>query len=235
MPPSDRRSVLRAGKPDAGVLIAGRQRPRYQGRKMAFASKLDMIARTAPGILKADLCSSSDICTYNITATGLDTSPTQDTDVTWNLMFQSAGPELFNAASNTLLNFKVAGSLAAGWVYDNALSGLFSYGSDGAAIVSFDDTKSATDGLGIAGVMYTFYATNAFWASTVNNIAFGATSDRATNSGSFFTLTTDPPCTGFTVSISAVPAVPEAATGILLGALAGVALYLVRKRRNHAA
>jgi hypothetical protein len=203
---------------------------------MALASDLDMIAPMAPGILMADLCGPSDICTYKITATGLDTSValTEDTSVTWKLMLQFDGSELFNAAPNALLTFKVTGSLAAGWVYADALSGLSSYGSYGAAVVTFDDSNSATDGLGIAGVMYTFYATDAFWASTVSNIAFGAASGRAANCGSFFTLTTDLSCTECTVSITAAPAVPEPATGILLGALAGVALYLVRKRRNHA-
>jgi hypothetical protein len=206
---------------------------------MTLASKLVMIALMAPGIMMADLCTSSDICTYNITATGLDTSmapPTEDTSSTWNLMFQFAGPEMFNAAPNTLLSFNVTGSPAAGWVYDPSLSGLSSYGSDGDAIVTFDDTNSATDGLGVASVTYTFYATDAFWATTGSNIAFGATSDASANSGSFFTLTTDPPCTACMVTITATPAaVPEPASGVLLGTISGIGLYLVRKRRNHAA
>lgn len=205
---------------------------------MAVASKLVLAALMAPGIMMANLCTSSDICTYNITATGLDISiapPTENTSVTWNLMFQFAGPEMFNATPNTLLSFNVTGSPAVGWVYDNALSGLTSYGPDGAAIVTFDDTNSATDGLGVASIAYTFYATDAFWATTGSNIALGATSDPTANSGSFFTLTTDPPCTRCRVSLSAAPAVPEPASGVLVGALAGVALYLVGKRRNHAA
>jgi hypothetical protein len=90
-------------------------------------------------------------------------------------------------------------------LYDPSLSGLTSYGSDGDAIVTFDDTNSATDGLGVASVTYTFYATDAFWATTGSNIAFGAASDTGANSGFFFTLTTDPPCTACTVSISAPP------------------------------
>lgn len=78
-----------------------------------------MIALMAPGLMIADLCTSSDICTYGINATGLDTSMaplTEDARNTWDLTFQFAGRDLYNDGPNTLLSFRVTGSPAAGWV-----------------------------------------------------------------------------------------------------------------------
>jgi hypothetical protein len=100
--------------------------------------------------------------------------------------------------------------------------------------VTFDDTNSATDGFGVASATYTFYATDSFWATAGSNIAFGATSDSSANSGSFFTLTTDPPCAACRATITANPAAAvEPTSGVLLGAVGGIALNQFRKRKNH--
>ncbi len=202
-----------------------------------LASRLVLLALIAPGIMMADLCRPNEVCTYSITGTGLNTSaapPTEDTSTTWNLTFQFLGPEMINAAPDTLLGFTVTGAPAAGWTYDAANSGLSSYDSvDGDAFVTFDDPDSATDGLGVASVTYTFFATDQFWATAGTNIAFGARNDSSAASGAFFTLNSDPPCTACTVSISATPAaVPEPASGVLLGTVGGIALYFLRKRKK---
>lgn len=209
---------------------------------MTTTTKLVMLALLSPGLMLADLlsgaCSSSDICTYSITGTGLDITnapPTEDTTRTWNLTFEFLGPEMYNAADNTLLSFNVTGTPVDGWTYDPGASGLSAYAADGDALVTFDDPNSATDGLGVASVTYYFYATDAFWATTGNNIAFGATDDITATSGAYFQFVTDPPCTACTVTITATSAVPEPKAILLFATMLAITVLFYRSRNQAAA
>jgi hypothetical protein len=181
-------------------------------------------------------CTSADTCTYSITGTGLDTAndpPTEDTLSTWNLTFVFLGPEMYNAGPNTLESFSVTGTPANGWVYDASESGLTSYGSDGAAFVTFDndsgvDTDQTT-------VTYEFFGTDSFWA-TLGDQSFGATSDSSNLSGAFFVFNNagpqaDGPCTACTVTTTA-SAVPEPSSVALLATVAGISALLFRRRQR---
>jgi hypothetical protein len=216
---------------------------------MTITSKLAFLAVMVPGLMIADIT-----YTYSITAPGLNTASNPPTeDGTWNLTFQFVGPEMYNAADNTLLSFLVTGTPANGWTENYNKSYLTSYGSDGAAVVTFNDTNSPGDGLTsdgspIASVTYTFYGTDAFWA-TLGQQSFGATNDPSATSGAFFVFnppsdadeappadapagggTTkvkgDPPCTNCSVTTS----VPEPGSAVLLAIFAGVFSLPLRKR-----
>jgi len=213
---------------------------------MAFTSKLACLALMVPAVMMASVsvgnsCGGTDVYCYNITATGLNTGnnpPTEDTSTTWNLAFNFLGPEMYNAAPNTLLTpFTVTGAPAAGWTYDNGASGLTSYGGvDGAVIVTFADGNSATDNLGINSVTYTFYGTDAFWAQSGGTFAFGNTSDPTAISGAFSTFNTgnggvDPPCSACIVTTAATP---EPGSLGLLAAFLGLCLLPFRKKPKQA-
>jgi PEP-CTERM motif len=201
---------------------------------MAITSKLAGLALLLPGLVGAaavPVCNSIDVCGYSITASGIDAGdnpPTEDVATTWNLMFTFAGPEMFNAGGGTLLSWTVTGGPADGWTYDNGASGLTSYGSDGAAAVTFDDTNP--DGYGIASVTYTFYGTDAFW-STLGAQQFGATNDPGATSGAFFTFNTggDPLCNNCTFNAFVAP---EPSSWTLLAAAGALLALLFRKRQK---
>lgn len=208
---------------------------------MAFTSKLASLALMAPGFMMAivyvDPCAAPGSCTYaySISATGLDTSvnePVEDVTTTWNLAFSTLGPEKLNAPDNFLQSFVVTGTPASGWVYDNANSGLTSYGTNGAAKITFDDTNP--DGLGISTVTYKFYGTDAFWAQTGGPFNFGATNNPSADSGAFFVFNspTDGVCTACSVSTTATPnaVTPEPGSLGLLAAVIGMCLLPFRKK-----
>jgi hypothetical protein len=214
---------------------------------MAFNLKLACLALMVPGLMMADIsstfCTSADLCTYIITGTGLGSDtipPTELTSSTWTLTFSTLGPEMFNAPANFLQSFSVTGTPGGtSWSYDAAESGLTSYGSDGAALVTFDYESGSDERLN--SVTYEFFGTDAFWATTGANIAFGATDDSSQTSGAFFNFSigqsdVDPPCTECTVSISASTApVPEPGAVALLATVVGIFLFVRRRQQKFAA
>jgi hypothetical protein len=210
---------------------------------MTFTSKLACLALLAPGFMMASISVGpppgppTEVYNYSINATGLNVGnnpPTEDISSTWNLTFGFLGPEMFAAGPNTLLSFAVTGTPASGWTYDNSASGLTSYGSDGAAKVTFDDTNASTDGLGINSVTYTFYGTNAFWAAPGGPFTFGNTSDPNAYSGAFSTLNPggDPPCSACTITTTQTAITPEPGSLGLLALFIGTCLVPFRKKQQ---
>jgi hypothetical protein len=176
------------------------------------------------------------IYSYSITGQGFD--PSTGLEVagsTFNISFSTNGPEEFNAPNNFLRTFSVTGTPAAGWVLDPSNQGLTSYGSDGAAFATFDDTNG--DAFGNSSVTYEFFGSDAFWAAPGSNIPFTPATPNAppaADSGAFFVFNSagaqsDPPCTNCTVNITGTP---EPSSVALLAAVGGIFLLYRRKRRN---
>lgn len=217
---------------------------------MATLSKLACLALLVPQALSAlgiTLCTSAvPECSYDVSATGLDVSgnpPTEDTSVTWDLLFDYTGPLTFTGIG-PLISWSVAGTPASGWVYDSTTSGITSYGSDAAVQVTFDDHN--LDGFGITSVTYEFFGNSLFW-QTLGTQPFGATNDSSAASGAFFifngvvhpggpmgfgpTVQADPVCTACTLTTSA-NVIPEPGSLILVGAAGLFGLLLRRRRAN---
>ncbi len=180
---------------------------------MAFLSKLAYAGLLVPGFLMAGTIASCTSITSlqlpALTMTGVTASTqTENTSINWQVNFVTLGPEQFNAPDNFLQSFTVTGQPASGWVYDPLASGLTSYGSDGAVIVTFDDENQ--DGLNLGSVEYEAYGTDAFWAKVGGPFAFGSTEDTAATSGAFFNFNSsltnteiDPVCTQCSVVTTA--------------------------------
>lgn len=74
-----------------------------------MTAKLVLITFMAPGLMMASniACTLSVVCTYSITGIGLNTSsaPTEDAGITWSLTFTFLGPEMYDAAPNSLFSY----------------------------------------------------------------------------------------------------------------------------------
>jgi hypothetical protein len=242
---------------------------RAQGGKMTFTAKLTCLALMVPGFLMAGPlfvgppagCPATDVCSYALTMTGFNPiTQSEDTTITWNIDFTFQGPEKFAAADGSLLSMSVTGTPASGWVEDATLSGLTSYGTDGAVVVVFDGpgllpSSAATD---FPTVTYTAFGTDAFWAQIGGPFNFGATSDPTATSGAFFVFTpascSAPPtisggvgslacfdaivpqattndCTACNVTIEGSP-VPEPSSAAPFAMLIGISCLLFRRKRH---